>query len=61
MKNITKDNTSNNYSKNKNMIKGLIYINSYEINKEIVLFKTDPNNNIDVYINNKKNGYISRW
>ena len=54
MKNITKDNKPKNYAKNKNMIRGLICINSSEINEEIVLFKADPDNNIDVYINNKK-------
>ena len=52
--NIIKDNTSDNNYKNKNIIRGLLYINTYEINKDIVLFNTDMNNNIDVYINNKK-------
>ena len=54
IKNIIKDNSFNNYFKNKNIIRGSIYINPYEINKDIVLFNTNINNKIDVYINNKK-------
>ena len=54
IKNLIKDNTFTKYIENKNIIRGLIYISSNEINKDIVLFKTDINNNIDVNINNKK-------
>ena len=42
------------YNENKNIIRGTINISSNEINKLILLFKTDINNNIDVNINNKK-------
>ena len=40
--------------KNKNIIEGELYINFEEINNNIVLFKTEVNNEIDVYLNNKK-------
>ena len=54
IKNLIKDNTFTKYNENKNLIRGLIYISSNEINKDIVLFNTDINNNIDVSINNQK-------
>ena len=54
IKNLIKDNTFTNYYENKTVIRGLIYISSNEINKDILLFKTDINNNIDVNINNQK-------
>ena len=54
IKNLIKDNTFTKYIENKNIIRGLIYISSNDINKDIVLFNTDINNNIDVNINNQK-------
>ena len=54
IKNLIKDNTFTKYNENKNIIRGIINITSNEINKEIVLFNTDINNNIDVSINNQK-------
>ena len=54
IKNLIKDNTFTNYYENKNVIRGTINISSNEINKLILLFNTDINNNIDVNINNKK-------
>ena len=54
IKNLIKDNTCTNYQQNKNVIRGLIYINTTDINKDIVLFNTDANNDIDVFINNQK-------
>ena len=51
LKNILNDNI---YTNNKNIIRGMIDINSYEINNNIILFNTDNNNDIDVFINNKK-------
>ena len=54
IKNLIKDNTFTNYQQNKNVIRGLIYINTTDINKDIVLFNTDANNDIDVFINNQK-------
>ena len=54
IKNLIKDNTCTNYQQNKNIIRGLIYINTTDINKDIVLFNTDANNDIDVFINNQK-------
>ena len=54
IKNLIKDNTFTKYIENQNIIRGLIYISSNEINKDIVLFNTDINNNIDVSINNQK-------
>ena len=52
LKNILNDNIIK--IENKNIIRGLIDINSYEINKNIILFNTNINNNIDVYLNNKR-------
>ena len=46
---IIKDN-----NKYKNMIQGILDITPNDINKNIKLFYTDMNNNIDVYINNEK-------
>ena len=54
IKNLIKDNTFTKYNENKNIIRGTINITSNEINKDIVLFNTDINNNIDVSINNQK-------
>ena len=54
IKNLIKDNTFTKYNENKNVIRGTINITSNEINKDIVLFNTDINNNIDVNINNQK-------
>ena len=62
IKNLLKDN--NIIDNNKNIIRGLIDINSYEINNDIILFNTDNNNDIDVYINNKKINIIkenNKW
>ena len=39
---------------NENIIQGVLDITPNDINKNIVLFYTDMNNNIDVYINNEK-------
>ena len=64
IKNLIKDNTFANYNQNQNIIRGLIYINSYDINKDIVLFNTDINNDIDVCINNQKINVIkesNKW
>ena len=47
-------NSINNDFKDKNFISGFIEINQNDINKNISLFNTDMNNDIDVYINNKK-------
>ena len=49
-------NDNNNYDefKNKNIIKGIIEINSDDINKNINLFKTEMNKYIEVYINKEK-------
>ena len=38
---------------NNNKIKGILDIKSNEINNEIILFNTDINNRIDVYLNNQ--------
>ena len=54
IKNLIKDNTFTHYNENKNIIRGKMNITSNEINKDIILFKTDINNNIDVNINNQK-------
>ena len=51
---IIKDN-----NKYKNMIQGVLDITPNDINKNIVLFYTDMNNNIDVYINNENINDIS--
>ena len=63
-KNILNDNIIN-ISNNKNIIKGMIDINSKEINKNIILFNTDNNNNdIDIFINNEKinkRKYNNQW
>jgi len=59
IKNLIKDNTFTNYQQNKNVIRGLIYINTTDINKDIVLFKTDAHNDIDVFINNQKINVIN--
>ena len=47
-------NDNNNDYQNKNVIKGILDIKSNEINNKIILFKSDINNGIDVYMNNKK-------
>ena len=47
-------NNNDNESKNKNIIKGIIEINSDDINKNIKLFYTKTNEDIDVYINKEK-------
>ena len=54
IKNLIKDNPFTHYNENKNIIRGKINIVSSEINKDILLFKTDISNNIDVSINNQK-------
>ncbi len=43
-----------NSTKNKNIIKGVLDIKVNEINNSIILFNTDINYEIDVYLNNKK-------
>ena len=40
--------------KHKNSIKGILYIIPSEINENIVLFNSEINCKIDIYINNKK-------
>ena len=45
---------NNNDYQNKNVIKGILDIKSNEINNKIILFNSDINNGIDVYLNNKK-------
>ena len=47
-------NINNNDYQNKNVIKGILDIKSNEINNKIILFNSDINNGIDVYLNNKK-------
>ena len=47
-------NINNNDYQNKNLIKGKLEIKSNEINNKIILFNSDNNNEIDVYLNNKK-------
>ena len=56
LKNLFDDVDYNNIEKftNKNYIKGLLEIKSKEINKNIILFNSDINNSIDVYINKEK-------
>ena len=54
IKNLIKDSPFTKYNEIKNIIRGIINITSNEINKDILLFKTDINNNIDVNINNQK-------
>ena len=64
LKNILNDNINNHFNNNKNIIRGIIDINSYEINNNIILFNTDNNNDIDVFINNKKINIIkdnNKW
>ena len=64
LKNILNDNILNDINENKNIIRGIIDINSYEINNNIILFNTDNNNDIDVFINNKKINIIkdnNKW
>ena len=52
---ILNNNSNNNDEfQNKNIIKGIIEINSNDINKNIILFNTEMNKNIDIYINNWK-------
>ena len=51
-------------NKNKNIIKGILDIDFNDINKNILLFKTNINNNIDIYINNEKINVIkdnNKW
>ena len=47
-------NNNDNKFKNKNIIKGIIEINSDDINKNINLLYTETNKDIDVYINKEK-------
>ena len=54
LKNGENLNKINDDSINKNMIGGIIDINSNEINNKIHLFNTDFKEGIDVYLNNKK-------
>ena len=64
IKNLIKDNPFTKYNGNKNVIRGTINITSNEVNKDIVLFNTDINNNIDVNINNQKVNVIkdnNKW
>ena len=62
------NNLVNNLFKNveiqKNFITGVLVINRNEINKNIILFNTDINNDIDTYINDEKIKIIkdnNRW
>jgi surface protein len=50
---LNSDNNSNEM-KNKNIIKGIIEISTSDINKNIVLFNTEINKDIDVYIDKEK-------
>ena len=59
IKNLINDNTFTKYNENKNIIRDKMNITSNEINKDIILFKTDINNNIDVNINNQKVNVIN--
>ena len=43
-----------NNSQNKNIIKGVIELESNDINNSVILFKSDYNYEIDLYLNNKK-------
>ena len=52
--NFSKKNININDYQNKNVIKGILDIKSNEINNKIILFNSDINNGIDVYMNNKK-------
>ena len=52
--NFSQKNVNNNDYQNKNVIKGILDIKSNEINNKIVLFNSNINNGIDVYMNNKK-------
>ena len=52
--NLIKENTFTNYQQNKNIIRGLINIDTADIKKDILLFYTEINNDIDVFINNQK-------
>ena len=56
LKNIFVDVDYNKFKKleNKNSIKGILEIKNNYLNKNINLFNTDNNNNLDVYINNEK-------
>ena len=47
-------NVNNNDYQNKNVIKGILDIKSDEINNKIILFNSDINNGINIYLNNKK-------
>ena len=49
IKNLIKDYTFTHYNENKNIIRGLIYISSNDINKDIVFFDADVGNNIDIF------------
>ena len=46
----------NNFRKfqSKNLIRGILTIKENDVNKNLVLFQTEINNGIDVYLNNKK-------
>ena len=50
---LNSDNNSNEM-KNKNIIKSIIEISTNDINKNIVLFNTEINKDIDVYIDKEK-------
>ena len=54
IQNLIKESPFTKYNEIKNIIRGTINITSNEVNKEIVLFNTDINNNINVNINNQK-------
>ena len=55
-----KNNNKNDYQ-NKNAIKGKLGIKSNEINNKIILFNSDINNGINVYLNNKKINVIKSY
>ena len=58
------NNSVNNDFKDKNFIRGMIDINSNDINQNIVLFNSNINNNIVIYLNNKKINVIkdcNKW
>ena len=60
---LNSDNNSNEM-KNKNIIKGIIEISTNDINKNILLFNTEINKDIDVYIDKEKINIIkenNKW
>ena len=65
LKNLLNENLDNtSITKTKNIIEGELEIKLNEINNNIILFNTDMNEEIDVYINNRKINMIkdgTKW